>query len=56
MIRKNKIFVLHFHVYKIVFAFIILFAAVKGKGQGLQFNSNDSLLAKRTSYSVFKTE
>jgi len=56
MIRKDKIFVLHFHVYKIVFAFILLLAAVKGKGQGLQFNSNDSLLAKRTSYSVFKTE
>src|ERR1700748_2519508 len=56
MIRRNKFFVLHFKVYKIVFAFIMLLIAVKGKGQGLQFNSNDSLLAKRTSYAVFKAE
>lgn len=56
MIRGNKFFVPYFNVYKIVFAFIMLLAAVKGKSQGLQFNSNDSLLSKRTSYAVFKTE
>jgi len=27
---------------------------LKAKGQGLQFNSNDSLMGKRTSYEVFK--
>ncbi|MEO6633485.1 MAG: kelch repeat-containing protein, partial [Mucilaginibacter sp.] len=56
MIRRNKILTTHCGVYKIVFAFILLFVAVRGKSQGLQFNSNDSLLAKRTSYAVFKTE
>ncbi len=56
MIRKNKILILRLRVCKIVFVFIMLFSAFKGKAQGLQFNSNDSLLSKRTSYSVFKTD
>ena len=56
MIKKSKILLLHFKVYKIVFLFIMLLPAFKGIAQGLLFNSNDSLLSKRTSYAVFKTD
>jgi two-component SAPR family response regulator len=56
MIRKNKFLILQLKVSKIIFLFVFLSVAFKSKGQGLQFNSNDSLLSKRTSYSVFKTD
>ncbi|ASU36575.1 Kelch repeat-containing protein [Mucilaginibacter xinganensis] len=56
MISENKVLLLRFEVYKIVFLFILLLSALNSKSQGLQFNSNDSLLSKRTSYSVFKTD
>ncbi|HEY8930064.1 MAG TPA: kelch repeat-containing protein [Mucilaginibacter sp.] len=35
---------------------VLFFQLLQGRGQGLQFNSNDSLLAKRTSYQVFKND
>jgi two-component SAPR family response regulator len=35
---------------------MMLLPAVKGKAQGLQFNSNDSLMSQRTSYVVFANE
>ena len=56
MIRINRFFILHFQVFKIVLFLMFLFVAGRGNAQGLQFNSNDSLLAKRTSYSVFKND
>jgi two-component SAPR family response regulator len=56
MIRKSKILIPHSGVYRIVFVFIMLLATLGSKSQGLQFNSNDSLLSKRTSYLVFKTD
>lgn len=43
-------------VYKTVCLFIFLLSALQGKAQGLQFNSNDSLMSKRTSYVVFAQE
>lgn len=43
-------------VYKIVFIFLMTLPAFNTTAQGLQFNSNDSLLSKRTSYSVFKND
>jgi two-component SAPR family response regulator len=56
MIRKSKFLILQFKVCKIIFLFILLLTGYESKGQGLQFNSNDSLLSKRTSYSVFKID
>ncbi|MDP9082110.1 MAG: hypothetical protein M3O71_32245 [Bacteroidota bacterium] len=56
MVRKSKILIPVFGVYRIVFVFIISLIALKSGAQGLQFNSNDSLLSKRTSYLVFKTD
>jgi len=56
MIREHRILIPHFGVCRIVFAFIMLLSAFESKSQGLQFNSNDSLLSKRTSYSVFKAD
>src|SRR4051812_21507650 len=56
MIRKGKILLLLPRVYKIVFLLMMLLPAVKGKAQGLQFNSNDSLMSQRTSYVVFANE
>src|ERR1035437_8695715 len=43
-------------VYKVVFLFIMLLPAFKGKTQGLLFNSNDCLINNRTSYNVFKND
>lgn len=42
--------------YKAVFLFILVFYASNSKAQGLIFNSNDSLLTKRTSLQVFGPE
>jgi two-component SAPR family response regulator len=56
MVKKSKILLLQFEVYKVVFLLIMLLPSFKGIAQGLLFNSNDSLLSKRTSYEVFKTE
>ena len=55
MVKKSKILLLQFKVYKVVFLLIMMLPAFKGIAQGLLFNSNDSLLSKRTSYEVFKT-
>ncbi|RYU91379.1 hypothetical protein EWM62_05410 [Mucilaginibacter terrigena] len=52
----KRILLLPKTVYKIIYTIIILLPAMQGNGQGLQFNSNDSLLSKRTSYVVFAEE
>ena len=41
------------NLYKTVFLFILSFCVLDSKAQGLVFNSNDSLLTKRTSLHVF---
>ena len=43
--------------YKICFILILLSLSIAAvKAQGLQFNANDSLLTKRTSFNVFKSK
>jgi len=54
MIKQYTISVLRCGVCRIVFLLIFIGFCAESKGQGLQFNSNDSLLGKRTSYLVFK--
>ncbi|QHS56381.1 hypothetical protein GWR56_12845 [Mucilaginibacter sp. 14171R-50] len=49
----NRILLLPQTVYKIICTLIILLSTLQGNAQGLQFNSNDSLLSRRTSYMVF---
>src|SRR4051812_37769804 len=56
MIRKDKVLLLPPRLYKIMFLLLMLLPAVKGNAQGLQFNSNDSLMSQRTSYVVFANE
>lgn len=56
MTGKNRVLVLRTNVYKLVLLLFILLSSSAGQSQGLQFNSNDSLLSKRTSYAVFKTD
>ena len=56
MVKKSKVLLLNLKLYKIVFLFIMLLPAFEGKAQGLMFNSNDSLLGERTSYTVFNTD
>jgi hypothetical protein len=41
---------------KIVLLFMMMLSAIRSRGQGLQFGSNDSLMSKRTSYQVFKED
>ncbi|SDE47959.1 Kelch motif-containing protein [Mucilaginibacter pineti] len=53
MFKKREILGLNLKIYKLAFLFVLLFPAIKGHAQGLQFNSNDSLLSRRTSYNVF---
>src|ERR1700761_5175585 len=56
MIKQYTISVLRFCVCTIVFSLIFVCLCLKSDGQGLQFNSNDSLLSRRTSYLVFKKD
>ncbi len=43
--------------YKLLLiVFVLRLCAAEAKAQGLQFNSNDSLVAKRTSFNVFSSE
>lgn len=56
MIKKDKVLILHLKVYKIVFLFGLLVPTLKGQAQGLMFNSNDSLMGERTSYTVFSSD
>jgi two-component SAPR family response regulator len=56
MIKKDKVLLLPLAVYKIAFLLLVLCPAFKAGAQGLQFNSNDSLMSKRTSYVVFEKE
>lgn len=53
MFTNKEILLLKPRVYKLVFLFVLLLPTFKGHTQGLQFNSNDSLLSRRTSYRVF---
>jgi two-component SAPR family response regulator len=52
----NRILVLPKTVCKAIYILIMLLPALQGSAQGLQFNSNDSLLSKRTSYVVFAND
>jgi len=54
MLKFNK--ALFFYLYKTVFLFLFTFQFLDGKAQGLLFNSNDSLLTKRTSLRVFSSD
>jgi DNA-binding SARP family transcriptional activator len=56
MTKASRILLLHPWVYRILVFAAALGSCVKLQAQGLQFNSNDSLMEKRTSYSVFKQE
>ena len=56
MTKASRILLLHPWVYRILVFAASLGSCVKLQAQGLQFNSNDSLMEKRTSYSVFKQE
>ncbi|WPU93825.1 hypothetical protein SNE25_31385 [Mucilaginibacter sabulilitoris] len=55
MIKNGRILLLNLKVYKIVLLFIML-PALTVKAQGLMFNSNDSLMSERTSYTVFSSD
>jgi DNA-binding SARP family transcriptional activator len=54
MLKFNK--ALFFYLYKTVFLLLFTFQFLDGKAQGLLFNSNDSLLTKRTSLRVFSND
>lgn len=55
MIIKERCLLIRWQVLW-AFMLVSLLASVKASAQGLQFNSNDSLLNKRTSYLVFKKD
>jgi len=52
-IYKNLL--LSFRVYSIAFFSLLVFNCGQAGAQGLMFNSNDSLVTKRTSYKVFSS-
>ncbi|MDO3628190.1 kelch repeat-containing protein [Mucilaginibacter sp. BT774] len=54
MLKFNKAFL--FYLYKTVFLLLFTFQFLDGTAQGLLFNSNDSLLNKRTSLHVFSND
>jgi DNA-binding SARP family transcriptional activator len=54
MLKFNK--ALFFYLYKTFFLLLFTFQFLDGKAQGLLFNSNDSLLTKRTSLRVFSND
>lgn len=54
MLKFNR--ALFFYLYKTVFLLLFTFQFLDGKAQGLLFNSNDSLLTKRTSLRVFSND
>lgn len=56
MIKQHTISILRSGVQGIVFLLIFICFCAESRAQGLQFNSNDSLLSKRTSYLVFKKD
>jgi len=56
MFKTNKSVLFDLEVYKIVFLFILALHLSDGKAQGLLFNSNDSLVNKRTSLHVFNPD
>ncbi|MDB5026262.1 MAG: hypothetical protein JWP78_4017 [Mucilaginibacter sp.] len=53
MLKTNKILLLNF---KVLFLFVLTLWFPDSKAQGLLFNSNDSLLTKRTSLHVFSSD
>ncbi|MDB5153396.1 MAG: hypothetical protein JWR54_2147 [Mucilaginibacter sp.] len=53
MLKTNKILLLNFKVF---FLFVLTLQFPDSKAQGLLFNSNDSLLTKRTSLHVFSSD
>lgn len=56
MLKTNKILLRGFKVFKILFLFALILQCSRSKAQGLLFNSNDSLLTKRTSLHVFSND
>jgi len=56
MFKTNKSVLFNLEVFKIVFLFILALHLSDGKAQGLLFNSNDSLVNKRTSLHVFNPD
>lgn len=56
MTKASRILLLRPWAYTILIFAASFFPSHKLQAQGLQFNSNDSLMEKRTSYSVFKQE
>src|SRR5438067_8009950 len=56
MAKKSNVLMLSKRACKIVLLFMMMLSALRSKGQGLQFGSNDSLMSKRTSYQVFKDD
>lgn len=54
MLKFNK--AIFKHLYKITFLLLFTFQFLDSKAQGLLFNSNDSLLTKRTSLRVFSND
>jgi two-component SAPR family response regulator len=55
MLKKDKVLLLNARAYKMMLLFMMMLPVLKGQAQGLLFNSNDSLLGERTSYTVFST-
>jgi len=56
MIEKDEFLMLNLKAYRVLLFFIMLAAAQKSNAQGLMFNSNDSLMGERTSYTVFSKD
>ena len=52
-IYKNLL--LNFRGYRVAFFLFLFFNCTAAGAQGLMFNSNDSLVTKRTSYKVFSS-
>src|SRR3954466_7538738 len=56
MIRKSKVLILNLKVYKMLLLFTTMLTVQRSNAQGLMFNSNDSLMDQRTSYTVFSKD
>ncbi len=55
MRESDNFLLVNIKIYRIAFFLLLLFHLTGAHAQGLMFNSNDSLLNKRTSYTVFNT-
>ncbi|WP_183574876.1 kelch repeat-containing protein [Mucilaginibacter sp. X5P1] len=55
MRESDNFLLVNIKIYRIAFFLFVFFHLTGAHAQGLMFNSNDSLLNKRTSYTVFST-